>query len=73
MEVYPEWIPLGVWRFREICREALKKKPVTFNTLTEAIKKIEQRLQLPIERWIEKSKILSWTKTQTRLTRYLTS
>jgi hypothetical protein len=72
MEVYPEWIPLGVWRFREICREALKKKPLIFNTQAEALNKIEQRLRLPIERWIEKSKILRWTKAQTRLTRFLT-
>jgi hypothetical protein len=28
MEVYPEWIPLGVWRFRALCRHALKKAPV---------------------------------------------
>jgi len=71
MEVYPEWIPLGVWRFREICREALKKKPVTFNTLEEALNEVEKRLRLPLARWIEKSEIMRWFETQTRLTRFL--
>ncbi|MCK5593097.1 hypothetical protein KAI31_03265, partial [Candidatus Bathyarchaeota archaeon] len=71
MEVYPEWIPLGVWRFREICREALKKKPATFNTLEEALNEVEKRLRLPLARWIEKSEIMRWFETQTRLTRFL--
>jgi len=70
MEVYPEWIPLGVWRFREICREALKREPVTLNTLEEASDEMEKRLKLPLARWLEKGKILRWFKTQTRLTKF---
>jgi len=71
MEVYPEWIPLGVWRFREICREALRRQPVMFNTLEEALDEIGRRLRLPLERWLERSEILRWLKSQTRLTKFL--
>jgi hypothetical protein len=71
MEVYPEWIPLGVWRFREICREALRGEPISFNTLEETLKEMKKRLKLPLPRWLERSEILRWFKTQTRLTKFL--
>jgi len=71
MEVYPEWIPLGVWRFREICREALRRQPVMFNTLEEALDEMGKRLRLPLARWLERSEILRWLKSQTRLTKFL--
>jgi hypothetical protein len=71
MEVYPEWVPLGVWRFREICREALRSQPIIFNSLEEALNEMGKRLRLPLPRWIKRSEILRWLKTQTRLTRFL--
>ncbi|MFB0522262.1 MAG: hypothetical protein ACETV1_00700, partial [Candidatus Bathyarchaeia archaeon] len=71
MEVYPEWIPLGVWRFREICREALRREPILFNTLKETLNEMKKRLRLPLPRWLERSEILRWLKTQTRLTKFL--
>jgi hypothetical protein len=71
MEVYPEWIPLGVWRFREICREALRRQPVMFNTLEEALDEMRRGLRLPLSRWLERSEIMRWLKSQTRLTKFL--
>ncbi len=71
MEVYPEWIPLGVWRFREICREALKQVPVRANTLEEALGEMSTRLRLNLEKWLEKSEILRSFKAQTRLPRFI--
>jgi len=71
MEVYPEWIPLGVWRFREICREALKKEPVKFNTLKEGLEELGKRLVLPVDKWSERSTIMRWYRTQKRLTHFL--
>ena len=71
MEVYPEWIPLGVWRFREICREALRRQPIVLNTLEEALDEMGKRLRLPLARWLERSEILRWLKSQTRLTKFL--
>jgi len=71
MEVYPEWIPLGVWRFREICREALRREPIMFDTLEEALDEMGKRLRLPLSRWLQRSQILQWFKSQTRLTKFL--
>jgi hypothetical protein len=71
MEVYPDWIPLGVWRFREICREALKQMPVRVNTLEEALGEMSMRLRLNLEKWLERSEILRSFKAQTRLTSFI--
>jgi hypothetical protein len=71
MEVYPEWIPLGVWRFREICREALKRQPIKCNTFEDALDEVGKRLRLPIARWLDRSRILRWLKSQTRLTNFM--
>ena len=71
MEVYPEWIPLGVWRFRGICREALRKEPSRFDTLEESLRELRKRLRLPVEKWLSKSQILRWHRRQRRLTSFL--
>lgn len=73
MEVYPEWIPLGVWRFREICREALRREPTRFNTLEEALNEAGKRLRLPLQRWLEKSKVLRLLRAQKKLTVFISS
>ena len=36
MEVYEDWVPLGVWRYRELARAALQKKPLRFASLDQA-------------------------------------
>jgi hypothetical protein len=71
MEVYPEWIPLGVWRFREICKEALKQEPLKYDTLNESLEKLQRRLRLPLEKWLQKSQVIPWHMKQRRLTSYL--
>lgn len=71
LEVYREWVPLGVWRFRELCREAMKKHPVASNTLEEALEELRSRLRLPLNRWVEKSVVLRTHRTQRRLVDYL--
>lgn len=73
MEVYPEWIPLGVWRFRELSREALQHPPVKRASLSAALHVLTHRLQLPLQKWIEQSSILPWVKHQTRLTQFVTA
>jgi hypothetical protein len=70
MEVYPEWIPLGVWRFREICREALRRQPVVCNSFSEAFNEVGKCLRLPLPVWLGRSEILRWLRTQTRLTSF---
>ncbi len=71
MEVYPDWIPIGVWRFREICREALKKSPLKFSSFEEGLNEIGKRLRLPLEKWLKKSKIIPLYKEQKRMTSFL--
>lgn len=73
MEVYPEWIPLGVWRFRELCREALQSPPIKRVSLSAALTLLNQRLQLPLQKWIDQSSILPWIRRQTRITQFLIS
>jgi hypothetical protein len=71
MEVYPDWIPMGVWRFREICHEALRKEPQKFNTMEESLAELGKRLRLPLDRWLRKSQILAWHKKQRKLTSFI--
>ena len=44
LEVHPEWLPLGVWRVREICRRALSTTPAKFENLDEAIAEASKHL-----------------------------
>ncbi len=73
MEVYPEWIPLGVWRFRELCREALQSPPIKCVSLSTALTFLNQRLRLPLQTWIDQSSVLPWIRQQTRITQFLTA
>jgi len=71
LEVYPEWIPLGVWRFREICRRALAKQPIETNNLRDALDVLKSKLRLPLEHWLRHSSILKYHRNQTRITSFL--
>ncbi len=71
MEVHREWIPLGVWRYREIARVALSRPPSTFATLGEATAFLGARLTLPWARWREGSTLLRFLARQRRLTDYV--
>jgi len=70
MEVYKDWIPLGVWRYREIARVALSRPPSTFETLEEALAFLGTRLKLRMARWRESSTLLRFLARQRRLTDY---
>ncbi len=69
MEIDPQkWVPLGVWRFREIARRALANRGKRFSTLGEAIAEIGSQLRNPIDRWLKVSKLYEEYTTQTRVT-----
>ncbi len=69
MEIDPQhWVPLGVWRFREIAKRALETTVKSFSTLDEALNDIAGHLRIPMHRWLEASKIYPEFKTQTKLT-----
>jgi hypothetical protein len=72
MEVDPtKWVPLGVWRFREIARRALTVLPKRFSTLNEAVGEIGLHLTNPVQRWLAASNIHSELMSQTRITDFV--
>jgi len=70
MEVYEDWVPLGVWRYRELARAALKKKPLRFASLNQAEAELGRRLQLPLENWWRASVLRAYLRGQRRITAY---
>jgi len=70
-EAHPGYImPVGVWQVRENVRNALRQKPLKYNTLDEALTRIANQVQIPIKQWIEKSSLLRNTLFQKRITDY---
>ena len=70
-EAHPGYImPVGVWQVRENVRNALRQKPLNYNTLNEALTHIANQFQIPIKQWIEKSNLLRNALFQRRITDY---
>jgi hypothetical protein len=70
LEVHPEWLPLGVWRVREICRQALSTTPTRCGSLEEALAEAAQYLTTPMQHWVHQSKILRHHRTQSTLLQF---
>jgi hypothetical protein len=72
MEIDPQhWVPLGVWRFREIAKRALETNVKSHTSLDEALNEIATHLRIPMHRWLEVSKLYSEFKSQMKLTDFL--
>lgn len=72
MEIDPQqWVPLGVWRFREIAKRALATNIKNFASLEEALSEIGSHLRIPMQRWLETSKVYAEYRTQTKLTDFM--
>ena len=71
LEVTKEWVPLGVWRFREIARRALAEGPSRFENIEEALSEAWKRLLIPSGNWTGVSHLLSYYKTQKHLSSWL--
>jgi DNA repair protein NreA len=71
LEVTRDWVPLGVWRFRELARKALTGQPSLFRSLEEAMSEARKRLLIPYRHWSEASHLLSYYKQQSLLDRYV--
>lgn len=70
-EAHPGYImPVGVWQVRENVRNAVRQKPLKYNTLDEALTRIANQFQIPLERWIASSKLLRDVLFQRRITDY---
>ena len=71
-EIHPSFItPLGVWINRECVREALRRRPVKFDTLDEAIAHIGGRFSIGVNEWIKTSVLLKEALYQEKITKYL--
>ena len=70
MEVYEDWVPLGVWRYRELARAGLAKPPARFATLEEAEAEIGRRMKLPLENWWRASVLRAYLHGQRRITQF---
>ena len=69
MEIDPQrWVPLGVWRFREIAKRALTTSIRKLSTLEEATAEVGRHLRIPMNRWLQRSRIYSEFRSQTKLT-----
>ncbi|MHA1780040.1 MAG: Nre family DNA repair protein [Candidatus Thorarchaeota archaeon] len=68
LEVNPrEWVPLGVWRFREIAKRALTREPKKASTLEESLEMAGENLINTMDRYLEASDTIVQYRTQTRL------
>jgi hypothetical protein len=71
-EARPGYImPVGVWQVRENVRNAMKQKPLTFNTLKESLNRIASQFRIPLKYWIAKSTLLRNMLCQKRISEYL--
>ncbi len=71
-EAHPGYImPVGVWHVRENVRNAMRNKPLKFNTLEEALLRIAERFEISIDFWIENSEILKEVFAQKKLTQWI--
>ena len=71
-EAHPGYImPVGVWQVRENVRNAMHQKPLTYNTLNEALQRIAGQFRIPLESWIRESQLIRNTLSQKRITDFL--
>jgi hypothetical protein len=71
-EAHPGYImPVGVWQVRENVRNAMRQKPLAFNTLDEALKWIASQFQIPLQKWVMRSELLKNALFQKKITDYL--
>ncbi|MEM2447681.1 MAG: Nre family DNA repair protein [Candidatus Bathyarchaeia archaeon] len=68
-EAHPGYImPVGVWQVRENVRNALRRPPLKFNKLEDALEYLFSKLSIPRDVWIRKSTLLKQVLHQRKLT-----
>ena len=71
-EAYPDYLlPVGVWQVRENVRNAMRQKPLRFNTLQEALERVSKRLTIGLNHWVGASTLLRRTLIQRKITDFL--
>lgn len=67
-EAHPGYImPVGVWNVREHVRDTLKKEPLHFPNLREAMNYVGRKMDIPIPVWIKNSTVLRYLFYQKKL------
>lgn len=70
-EIHPGYImPVGVWQVRENVRNALGQAPLKYSRLGEALQRVASRFQIPLQRWIQSSKLLQDALFQKKITEF---
>ncbi|MEA1994057.1 MAG: Nre family DNA repair protein [Euryarchaeota archaeon] len=70
-EAHPGYImPVGVWHVRENVRNAMKNRPLKFDTLEKALLRVKRKFEIPLNFWTENSDLLEERKTQKKLTEW---
>ncbi len=67
------YAPCGVGILREICKDALSKKPEVYYNLEDSFKSIAKRIKLPLELFKKESKLLFEIKHQKNLDFFIKS
>jgi hypothetical protein len=70
-EAHPGYImPVGVWQVRENVRNALRKPPLKFNRLEDALEYMFSKLSIPRGVWMRKSTLLKQVLHQRKITSF---
>jgi hypothetical protein len=64
-------MPVGVWQVRENVKNAMRQKPLLYNTLNEALQRIANQFRIPLESWVRESHLIRNTLFQRRITDFL--
>ena len=67
IEIWPGWIPLGVWRFRELTRRALAGEPRRFDDLKELLSHMRESIGRHLDSWLRRSRVLRFYEEQRSL------
>ena len=70
LEVTRDWVPLGVWRFRELARKAFQSPVSEYKTLDLALEHVYNGSGIPGHVWTKSSKILPYYRKQSSLDAY---
>jgi hypothetical protein len=73
-EARPGYImPMGVWQVRENVRNAMRQKPLKFNTLAQSLQHVSGKLEIPMQQWIAQGKLLRQELFQKRISDFFGS
>ncbi len=71
-EIHPGYtVPVGVWHTRESIRDAVKKAPIRFTSMNDALEYLSKRLTIPMKSWVEKSNLLRSLMRQRKLSDFI--